>query len=234
MEPDAFRTTADTPVPAVTAAEMAAVDRVATDEVGLALAMMMENAGRNLANAVRRENPARVTVVAGTGGNGGGGMACARHLANRGVDVSVVLSGNPDSLEGTVAQQYAVLGSMDISFEDTVEGDLVVDTLIGYGLSGAVREDTVELIETMNESERVVSLDVPSGIDATTGEVLGTAVRPETTVTLALPKTGLRDAGGTLLLADIGIPMAVYKRAGLSHDSPFGGSYLEEIVAVKA
>jgi NAD(P)H-hydrate epimerase len=79
-------------VPGVTADEMRAVDRVAVDDVGLQLLQMMENAGRGLATVVRSRQPERVVVVAGNGGNGGGGLACARHLANRGVEVSVARS----------------------------------------------------------------------------------------------------------------------------------------------
>ena len=233
MEASAFQTTAGRTVPAVTADEMAEVDRVATDDVGLVLLMMMENAGRNLARVVARTDPETVTVVAGSGGNGGGGMACARHLANRGVEVSVALSSPPpESLAGAPAQQFAVLDAMGVPVveEPDPAATVVVDALVGYGLDGVIRGAAVESIAAMNDAERVVSLDVPSGIDATSGEVLGRAVDPEVTVTLALPKTGLRGLDTELWLADIAIPTVVYERAELTHDSPFDG-YLEKIVA---
>jgi NAD(P)H-hydrate epimerase len=139
---NAFRTPADSGVPAVTAEEMRAVDRVAVEDVGLALRQMMENAGRNLAAHAREMRPsadATVTVLAGNGGNGGGGMACARHLANRDVPVSVVLDCDPAELDGAAAQQHAILAAMGVSVSvgpGAVSDDpaLVVDALVGYGL----------------------------------------------------------------------------------------------------
>ena len=99
---------------------------------------------------------------------------------------------------------------------------VVVDALIGYGLRGDVRPPTSTYIERMNgRSAPVVSLDVPSGIDATTGATLGVSVTPDRTVTLALPKTGPGGVPGTLYLADIGIPATVYERLGVEYETPF-------------
>jgi NAD(P)H-hydrate epimerase len=98
----------------------------------------------------------------------------------------------------------------------------IVDALIGYGLSGDVRQPAEQFIDRMNSLPgSTVSLDVPSGIDATTGETLGEAITPERTVTLALPKTGLDAPTGDLYLADISIPRAVYDRLGIEYTSPF-------------
>ena len=98
---------------------------------------------------------------------------------------------------------------------------VVVDALIGYSLRGAPRERAADLILACNRHRRVLSLDVPSGLDATTGEAPGEVVRPERTLTLALPKTGLGDIPGDLYLADISIPPEVYARLGLSYCMPF-------------
>jgi len=104
--------------------------------------------------------------------------------------------------------------------------EIVVDALIGYGLRGAPRGRAAELIDLCNlRAARVLSLDVPSGLNATTGETLGTAIRPERTLTLALPKIGLQRVPGELYLADIGIPPEVFQRLGLSFEPPFGGRY---------
>jgi len=98
---------------------------------------------------------------------------------------------------------------------------VVVDALIGYSLRGAPRGRAAELIELSNEHARqVLSLDVPSGLDATTGEAPGVVVHPDRTLTLALPKTGLASISGELYLADIGIPPEVYQPLGLSF-APF-------------
>ncbi|MEF8894355.1 NAD(P)H-hydrate epimerase [Halodesulfurarchaeum sp.] len=232
MAINAFQTPTGRDVPAVTTTEMNAVDRVAVEEVGLQLLQMMENAGRILAWHVRDVRPedVPVLVVAGNGGNGGGGMVCARHLANRGIPVRVILDRSPEDLFGAAATQYRILEAMDVSITATGEQlsqsvgkRVIVDALIGYGLDGEVRPPASKLIESLNElSEPIVSLDVPSGIDATTGETLGIAVTPTRTVTLALPKTGLETGTEALYLADIGIPQTVYERINIEYDRPFG------------
>jgi NAD(P)H-hydrate epimerase len=206
------------------------VDRVAVEEVGLELLQMMENAGRILAWHVRDLREGDVVVVAGDGGNGGGGLTCARHLANRDVPVRVVLDRPAAELSGAATHQSRILDEMDVSLTFGV-GTLAkadnptttVDALIGYGLSGDLRPPAETYIDRMNElSGPTVSLDVPSGIDATTGETMGEAVAPTRTVTLALPKTGLDARTGELYLADISIPRTVYDRLDIEYEPPFG------------
>jgi len=232
MKPDAFETADGTSVPAVTADEMREVDRIATRDVGLGLIQMMENAGRNLARSVLTDSPASVAVLAGDGGNGGGGLACARHLANRGVDVTLVLDRDPGDLSGAAAEQFRVLSAMGLPVAEAPgDVDVVVDALVGYGLDGPARGDAKRLIEAADDCPApVVSLDVPSGTDATTGEAPGSAVTPDRVVTLALPKTGLAARSDPVVLADIAIPAVVYDCADLGHDSPFTGDYLVDLV----
>ncbi|MFB6192114.1 MAG: NAD(P)H-hydrate epimerase [Haloarculaceae archaeon] len=230
MEEDAFRTPAGTPVTAVTAGEMREVDRVATEEVGLGLLQMMENAGRNLAAAVRTTGPDEVLVLAGAGGNGGGGLACARHLANRSVDVEVALDRTPGALDGAAAAQHRVVEAAGVPVREGIDGrpgaDVVVDAVIGYGLTGAARGMARDLIEACAATDaRVVSLDVPSGLDATTGEAPGPAVDPDGVLTLALPKTGLREVDAPVTLADVAVPRTVYDRLGIPYEPPFAGEY---------
>lgn len=232
MQGDGFQTPSGIEVPAVSATEMQRVDRVAVDDVGLDLLQMMENAGRGLAWHVRDLVANRAIVVAGNGGNGGGGLACARHLANRDVSVRVVLNRPPEELTGAAAHQHRIIDAMDVPVSTGVEAvsqpnepAVVVDALIGYGLVGEVRDPKRAYIEKMNERQGpAVSLDVPSGVEATTGETLGVAVAPERTLTLALPKTGLRAVENTVVLADIGIPSTVYDRLGIEYTNPFGES----------
>lgn len=232
MQKNLFRTPDGRAVTAVTATEMEEVDRVAVEEIGLQLLQMMENAGRILAWHVRDIQPeeAPVLIVAGNGGNGGGGMACARHLANRGIPVKLLLDRSPNDLSGVAATQYRILDEMDVPTTTDTEQlthsesqRVIVDALIGYGLDGEVRPPASGVIERLNElSEPIVSLDVPSGLNATTGETLGMAVTPTRTVTLALPKTGLESVAGALYLADISIPGTVYERLDIEYDRPFG------------
>jgi NAD(P)H-hydrate epimerase len=103
---------------------------------------------------------------------------------------------------------------------------LVIDALIGYSLRGAPRGKAAELIATCNEvATRVISLDIPSGMDSTSGDTPGVAVRADTTLTLALPKTGLAKFSGDLYLGDIGIPQEVYKEIGVEFEQPFDDRY---------
>lgn len=235
MAEQLFRTEDGRPVPAVTAEEMRVVDRVAVDEVGLELLQMMENAGRNLATAVRdqtnEEEP--VVVLAGSGGNGGGGLACARHLVNHGRSLSVVLDRPPEQLSGAPATQYRILDAMDVPIgigPDAVPEDgFVVDALVGYSLNGPLRGTAANLVDSLGDGQRVVSLDVPTGRDATTGKERGSAVDPDAVVTLALPKTGLCGLNCPLLLADISVPRVVYTQLHIDVDEIFDGSYLRAL-----
>ena len=204
---------------------MREVDRIMIEELGIQFIQMMENAGRHLAEFVfERWDPARVTVVAGSGGNGGGGMVAARHLHNWGVDVEVILSSHPGSVP---ALQAGILERMGVSFVDPVgTPDLVIDALIGYSLDGAPTGRAAGLIQEIQAAgTTVVSLDVPSGVDVDTGRAPGVAVTAAGTVTLAAPKVGLLDSPyvGELVVADISVPPSVFRRLGLEMpDDVFG------------
>ena len=231
-----FQTEDGVVVPAVTTAQMREVDRIAVEEFGLGLLQMMENAGRNLAENVLElldEVGGEVAILAGSGGNGGGGLCCARHLHNRDLKVWIVLDRDEGALKGAARHQLYTLQAAGVhpvapsqAREALHRSQVVVDTLIGYSLRGAPRGRVAELIDLCNEhAARVLSLDVPSGLDSTTGEAPGRIVRPERTLTLALPKTGLRHVPGELYLADIGIPPEVFQRIGVSFEPPFGRRY---------
>jgi NAD(P)H-hydrate epimerase len=236
-----FHTQDGTAVPAVTAEQMREVDRIAVEEFGLGIMQMMENAGRNLALNVLDmlgQTRGQITVLAGAGGNGGGGLCCARHLHNRGFNVRLVLDRDATALTGAARDQLRILQAAGLQPEDPSQAreairrsQIVVDALIGYSLRGTPRGRAAELIELCNEhAVRVLSLDVPSGLNATTGEAPGLVVRPERTLTLALPKTGLHSVPGELFLADIGIPPEVYRRLGLSFEPFFGQQYWIRLV----
>jgi NAD(P)H-hydrate epimerase len=210
---------AATTVPVVTTAQMRTVDRVMVEDVGVALLQMMENAGRSLAElALSRFAPASVTVLAGSGNNGGGGLAAARHLANRGVPVSVVLTGPPRAGTATEHQLRAARACGATLVDGPVPGELVIDALVGYGLAGPLRGRAAELASwSLGQDAPVLALDAPSGLDTTTGSADPGAVRATATLTLALPKTGLVGAPevGELYLADISVPHRVYAELGL-------------------
>ncbi len=229
-------------IPAVTADQMREVDRIAIEETGPNLFQMMENAGRSLASLSAQLlgqgcRDARVVVLAGPGGNGGGGICAGRHLANHGIDVTLCLS-DPERLAPVPAYQRKVFVSTrgrEVRLKQLRDSrpDLILDALIGYGLRGAPRGAGADLIRWANQTGApILAFDVPSGIDATTGEAPGEVIAPRWTMTLALPKTGLfRDRSGELYLADIGIPEAVYRRLELPYRTPFDHRYQVRIEA---
>ncbi len=200
---------------------MIEIDRLMINEAGISLLQMMENAGRALAGfIIDRHRPSKVTVFVGRGGNGGGGLVAARHLANRGVGVELITSSPPGDFADVPAHQLRALSMTRAELVDVPSpgSDVMIDALIGYSLSGPPRGRTLRLIQAIGGSDRpVVSLDVPSGIDSTTGECPGSAVRATSTLTLALPKTGLSISShtGSLHLADISVPAALYLRLGV-------------------
>ncbi|AGZ49093.1 yjeF-related family protein [Mycobacterium kansasii 662] len=202
----------------LTREQMVEVDRVMMQDLRIDLIQMMENAGHRLARLVLTlAAPGRVAVVAGSGGNGGGGLVAARHLANAGVDVVVTLGGPADQLNPVPAHQFDILRRMKVATSDTiVDADLTVDALIGYSLRGAPRGRAAELIGAMTSASSVVALDTPSGLDVTSGEAPGDVVSADATLTLALPKIGMRNAPqvGSLYLADISVPRSVTAALG--------------------
>ncbi len=223
------------PLPFVTTVQMIEVDRAMIDDYRIELIQMMENAGRCLAELARQRflegDPVgrRVLVLAGRGGNGGGALVSARRLHNAGAQVEVRLSAPAGALAGVAGHQLDILRRMGVAIEEGKPGrpaaaDLILDGLIGYSLAGAPRGAAAALISWANDSgQPILALDVPSGLDAGTGQVYEPAVRAAATMTLALPKAGLRMPAaravvGELYLADISVPPALYAGPGLELD----------------
>jgi NAD(P)H-hydrate epimerase len=219
-------------VPAVTADEVREIDRIATEETGPNLFQMMENAGRSLALFAiellgRGWKKADILVFAGGGGNGGGGICAARHLANRNVNARLCLS-NPDHMSDVAQWQRKIFvsaGGTEVSLAEVSrqQPHMILDALIGYGLRSAPSAQVTQMIEWANDrGSSILALDIPSGLDATTGDSRGATIRPRWTMTLALPKTGLLPGKtGDLYLADVGIPKVTYQRMRLHYETPF-------------
>lgn len=223
----------DGELPYLSTAEMIEVDRLMIEVYHITLMQMMENAGRNLANLARARflagNPQGkgVVILAGTGGNGGGALVCARRLHNYGAQVMVFLTRPAAHFKSIPAHQLDILKQMNIPthqanrISDIQQADLIVDGLIGYSLSGAPRASAATLIDWANsQTAPILALDVPSGIDSTSGTVYNPAIRASATMTLALPKQGLRMPAvaaqvGELYLADISVPAELYAQPSL-------------------
>jgi NAD(P)H-hydrate epimerase len=223
-------------LPALTAGQMREVDRIMVDELHIDLIQMMENAGRNLADLAQRlYSPASAVVLAGSGGNAGGGLVAARHLANRGVRVTVVLAQDVAHLAPVPAHQLAILRHLDVPILHNPPGDhchLVIDALIGYSLRDTPRGHLASLIVWANDgSAPVLSLDTPSGLYVTTGGAAHPCVQADATLTLGLPKIGLLGAPqvGRLYLADISVPPVVYHRMGIHVNYPFADGAVVEL-----
>jgi len=203
----------------LTIAEMAEADRlmVAAGTPGIDL---MENAGRAVADAAAALPGRRVGVLAGPGNNGGDGFVAARHLAERGYSVRVGLVGEKTRLKGDAALAAdrwsdSIEAASPALF---VDSDIVIDALFGAGLDRNVDGVARMMIEAMNGSGiPIVAVDIPSGVNGTTGAVMGVAVKATTTVTFFRRKTGHflmpgRLRCGAIQVADIGIPDSVLDR----------------------
>ena len=225
----------------VSAEQMRELDRQAIEEHGVPGLTLMENAGRAVAEAARRMTEGRsgrpIAIVCGRGNNGGDGFVAARHLAQMDRRVEVYLAGGRQEVRGDAAENLQRLAEAGVAVTEVAEADtfartcsrasLVVDALLGTGLSGQVSGLVGRLIEAINEcGTAVLAVDIPSGLDADRGRPLGVAVRATETVTLGLPKLGLFlvpgiDYAGRVTVADIGLPSEVVA------DCPAAGDLVE-------
>lgn len=229
--------------PALTASAMQEADRYTIDEYGIPSFTLMETAGRGTAESIQAAygplGGDAVVVLCGKGNNGGDGLVVARRLVRAGARVHVVLTSAPDELRGDPAQNLSLLRQLkeegsaghrltitrlqDLNaLADTVDPlapRLYVDALLGTGLTSDVREPLRSLVDWVNERPApTVAVDVPTGLHSDTGQVLGTAVRADRTVTMAAPKVGLLVGEGPahtgpVEVVDIGIPSFVLDRA---------------------
>lgn len=221
-------------VPAVNAKQMAKVDEIMRDHFGVEPIQLMEHAGFNVAVAARmlfalyNSLDQEIVVLAGSGGNGGDALVVTRFLHSWGAEVTVILSKPADELTGLGARQLRPLERLRIPILDgaTIDSlpdhDVIIDGLLGINTRESPRGGVAKLIELANASEGyVLSIDVPSGMNATTGKVHDPHIVADGTVTLGLPKTGLmkhraNEITGNLMLVDIGILPAAYERIGVT------------------
>ena len=212
---------------AVTAAQMRELDRKTIEEFGILGVVLMENAGRAVAEEVQKMGLGsgdRVAVLAGRGNNGGDGYVAARWIYNQDLDVKIYLLAKKDQIRGDARTNLDIILKMGIPFEEMPEPDLaalqsglqevdlIIDALLGIGIKGEVREPVKSVINLVNNLGRpIVAVDVPSGLDADKGEVMGVAIKATKTVTMGLAKKGFFLASGPqytgdLVIADIGMP----------------------------
>ncbi len=219
--------------------EARSVDSGVLDRFGLPTLLLMENAGSAAANVIidlRHEEASnhrldRVVILGGTGQNGGDAWVVARHLVAQGIGVNVFLVGEAERVRGDARLMLDALLRVGVSVLDPLDdralsaaiadATLIVDGMFGTGLDRPVDDRHAELFRRVNASPaRVVSLDIPSGVDADTGQVLGAAVQADVTVTFGAIKRGLTQEpgasrAGALRVASLGIPIAGVGRCEL-------------------
>ncbi|MEM4733865.1 MAG: NAD(P)H-hydrate dehydratase [Candidatus Bathyarchaeia archaeon] len=215
---------------AITSREMRTLE-INAEYFGISLLQLMENAGCNVAEEIATRFPRerKVVIFCGLGGNGGDGFVAARHLLALGFNVSVVLAGKGTDIRHEAAlKNWCALQALrdsiliyevhDSASLPKVDADIVVDALLGTGTKGVLKPPISQMVECINRlSAFKVAVDIPTGIDSDTGEVLGNAVKANFTVTFYKAKPGLHNAkkyAGELIVKDIGLPEALEKFAG--------------------
>ena len=215
----------------LTREEMRELDRKAIEEYKIPGIILMENAGRNVAEEILKmlDDPqqAKVAILCGKGNNGGDGFVVARHLRNHGISVNVFLVAKISDIlkDGDAGTNLQILLNMKIPVKEILDisgvnsilkelnnYNILVDALFGTGLSGDVREPFKTLIDGVNNLNKpIVSVDIPSGLDSNTGKILGAAIKATKTVTFAASKKGFYSEDGPhytgeILVTDISIP----------------------------
>lgn len=217
----------------VTAAEMRRIDQDTIEDIGIPGIVLMETAGSAIVRAIERHYPTcqRIGIFAGKGNNGGDGIVIARQLAHVGRDVHLFLVSPQESFTGEADINLQIAKRLGLKIEEILTdtgfygtGDvpttlasceLLVDAIFGTGLRGAVRSPIASVINAINSLPiPILSVDLPSGLDADTGHPLGICVQADRTVTIGLPKRGLlmhpgAELAGKLEVVDIGFPQQV-------------------------
>lgn len=214
--------------PILTASAMQRADKLTIEQFGIPSFALMESAGRAAAHRIlEKYAPKRATILCGSGNNGGDGLVIARVLAAQGVSMDLILVGNFAKSTSETKKNLELVEALQLYGESNLKThrfqniaqlaqlatpDVWIDALLGTGLETAVRPEASEIIEWLNaQLAPKVAIDVPSGINATTGEVCGVAVRADHTITMAALKTGLLlneapDFTGSVEVVEIGIP----------------------------
>ncbi len=222
------------PARKLTRAELARLDRLASERIGLPSAVLMENAGRGAADEVLAclaARDGRVVILAGPGNNGGDACVVARHLANAGVEVLVFATHRAEDLAGDAATMRRAIERLEVPVRAADADDVgaalarcsvAVDGLLGTGFRGAMRPPIARFVDALNAARErgeftVVALDLPSGLDADSGRPAQPTVRADVTVTFAAWKVGFdapeaRPFLGRVALKAIGVPADLVDR----------------------
>jgi len=215
----------------VTVKQIQNLDNIAIGKYGISSIALMENAGRNVACEIirllkhkdTRSRALTVCIICGTGNNAGDGFVIARHLINNNIKAKIFLIGRAKKLKHDAALNYQILKKLKYSIKECQKlsndeikiiknANCVVDAIFGVGLNREITEPFKEFIQAINKNaKRIIAVDIPSGLDGTTGKIYGVCIKANTTVTFSFAKKGFYKAQGPkvvgkVVVADIGIP----------------------------
>jgi len=212
----------------LTAAQAKALDKKAQEKFNISTLVLMENAGRVVSDEavkILRNKNNKVAIFCGTGNNGGDGFCAVRHLLTAGIKSDVYLIGKIEDVKNEAKINLNILLRLRQKVMEVQSGNLrliknkinkyklIIDALLGVGLKGKVRPVYQEIIGIINAAKaHILSVDIPSGLDATTGKVLGACVKADKTVSFVAKKRGMIFGEGSkyckrVLIRDIGVPL---------------------------
>lgn len=226
-----------TKLPYLTSSEILELDQLMINELHVSIYQLMELAGLATANLVQQYFKSNLTgkkisIVCGKGNNGGDGLVAARFLANWQAEPTIILTGAAKELREVPRHQLQSVKSLNLPIINCCDADLnviknilhqsdlILDALLGVGLSNEPKAEYATLINLMNQSHKtILAIDCPSGFDATTGQAFSTCIKAALTLTMTAMKTGFKNKEakeytGTIYLADIGIPAYLYQKFG--------------------
>ena len=215
----------------ITSTQMKALEDF-SEAQGISTLELMENAGREFAAAVKKKydlNGKRIVIFCGTGNNAGDGFVIGRHLLNAQIPTQIFLIGQPSRLKQDVYINYRILKNVgvpihkitavnDFVWKTICRSTLIIDAIFGVGLNRNIEDPFYTVIDYLNRSKKlIVSVDIPSGLDGTTGKIFGICVKAKLTVTFSWPKKGFYynegpKYSGRIKVVDIGIPKPLMKK----------------------
>jgi len=231
-------------LPGITREQMAEVDRIMVEDFRIPIELMMENAGLNLANLAINlsKNPySNYIIIAGTGNNAGGGIVAARRLASWGVNVQIIFPKGVNELKDVPKNQVIRAKQLGIEIVNGLPDDSLnfkdysffIDAYLGYGFTPRQDDISDSVFNFLSNISNLLSLDIPSGLDATTGNNYS-GINPMATLSLGFVKQGLliteQKNVGDLYVADIGIPISIYYKLLKNHwDAIYKKTSLEKL-----
>jgi NAD(P)H-hydrate epimerase len=221
----------------VTGKEIEQIELASVSQLGISIYDLMERAGKAVAEVVIQRlgnvKDKRIVIISGKGNNGGDGFVAGRILKEKGAKVDLFLLCFPDELKNEAAIAFGSLGKFSSkcqvltpenfeSFKKIIsQADIIIDAIFGFGFKGAVEGFIADAIKALNESgSSIISVDIPSGIEADSGHVHSICVKADETVTFGLPKIGLvlypgAECAGKITVADIGFPLELIEKANI-------------------